>query len=198
MEADFAVELGPQDETLELPWSAGEDGPRYYDLKRQPELLLEIEEARAWPELGEFLAAVNANSSLLETAKCDAWASTELNPEEEIFGAACKFCSYVDLLLSQWASRFSFTEHEQLVKRITQLLKRVPEIPAAAELIVRRCFYHAAGGVENGFYLTFYLFGYGDDEPQARQRWGIALKLVENAIRQISAGVDASRANQSF
>jgi hypothetical protein len=102
------------------------------------------------------------------------------------------------LLLSQWASRFSFTEHEQLVKRITQLLKRVPEIPAAAELIVRRCFYHAAGGVENGFYLTFYLFGYGDDEPQARQRWGIALKLVENAIRQISAGVDASRANQSF
>ena len=44
MEADFAVELGAEDETLELPWAA-EGGPRYFDLKRQPELLLEIDEA---------------------------------------------------------------------------------------------------------------------------------------------------------
>ncbi len=51
------------------------------------------------PELGEFLAAVNSPASILETAKCDAWSSTEINPEEEIFGAACKFGSYVDLVV---------------------------------------------------------------------------------------------------
>ncbi len=187
MEADFAVELGGDDETLELPWAAAEGGPRYFDLKRQPELLREIEEARRVPELGEFLAAINTPAGILETAKCDAWSSTEMNPEEEIFGAACKFGSYVDLIFSQGSLRFSFPEHEQLVRRIVQLLKRVPEIPAAAELIIRRCFYHLADGIRDGFYVTFYLFGYGDDELQARQRWAIALKLVENAIRQISA-----------
>ena len=42
------------------------------------------------PELGDFLAAVNSPAGILETAKCDAWASTEINPEEEIFGAACQ------------------------------------------------------------------------------------------------------------
>ncbi len=31
------VELGADDETLELPWAADDGGPRYYDLKRQPE-----------------------------------------------------------------------------------------------------------------------------------------------------------------
>jgi hypothetical protein len=41
--------------------------------------------------------------------------------------------------------------------------------------------------MKDGFYITCYLFGYGDDEPQARQRWAIGLKLVENAIRQISS-----------
>ena len=87
MEADFAVELGADDETLELPWAADDGGPRYYDLKRQPELLLNIEEASRVPELGEFLAAMNSPASILETAKCDAWSSTEINPEEEIFGA---------------------------------------------------------------------------------------------------------------
>lgn len=187
MEADFAVELGASDETLEFPWAAGEGGPRYYDLKRQPELLLEIEEARRVPELGEFLAAMNSPAAILETAKCDAWSSTEINPEEEIFGSACKFGSYVDLLFSREDSRFSFAAHEQLAKRVTQLLKRVPEIPAAAEFMIRRCFYHVTDSVRDGFYLTFYLFGYGHDESHARRRWAIALKLVENAIRQISA-----------
>jgi hypothetical protein len=41
--------------------------------------------------------------------------------------------------------------------------------------------------VRDGFYITFYLFGYGDDEAEARQRWGIGLNLVENAIRQVAA-----------
>lgn len=186
MEADFAVELGADDETLELPWAAEDGGPRYYDLKRHPELLPNIEEASREHELGKFLAAMNASASLLETAKCDAWSSAEINPEEEIFGASVKFGSYVDLLFTQEPSRSSFAEHEQFARRVIQLLKRVPEIPAAAELLIRRCFYHIEDEVREGFYITLYLFGYGDEEPQARQRWAIALKLVENVIRQIS------------
>ena len=139
MEADFAVELGADDETLELPWAAADGGPRYFDLKRQPELLLNVEEASRVPELGEFLVVINSPAGILETAKCDTWSSTEINPEEEIFGAAYKFCSYVDIVFSQ-ESRYSFADHEQFAKRVTQLLKRVPEIPAAAELLVRRAF----------------------------------------------------------
>ena len=185
MEADFAIELGAEDETLELPWSADDGGPRYYDLKRQPELLLNVEEASRVPELSDFLVVMNSSAGILETAKCDTWPSTEINPEEEIFGAAHKFCSYVDILFSAGTSRYSLAEHEQFAKRVTQLLKRVPEIPAAAEFLIRRCFYHVADNIQEGFYITLYLFGYGDDEPQARRRWAIALKLVENAIRQV-------------
>ena len=61
--------------------------------------------------------------------------------------------------------------------------------------MVRRCHYHpgtagaevADTAQEDGFYLTFYLFGYGDDEDEARRRWGIALKISENALLQLSA-----------
>jgi len=185
VQADFAVELAAGDETLELPW-AGESGLRYYDLKRQPELLLNIDEARRIPELGEFLAAVNSRASTMETAKCDAWSTNEMTVEDEIFGAACKFGSYVDLLFSHKPSRFSFPEHAQWAERITQLLKRVPEIPSSVDFLIRRCFYHEPNEIREGFYLTLYLSGYGEDETQARQRWAIGLKLVENAIRQLS------------
>ncbi|HEV2729154.1 MAG TPA: hypothetical protein VGV15_03905 [Terriglobales bacterium] len=187
MEADFAVELGAEDETLEFPWAASADGPRYYDLKRHPELLAEVKETQRVPELGEFLAAINVQSSILETAKCDAWASSEISVEEEIFGAACKFGSYVDLLFSAEELRFLFPAHEQLAQRLTQLLKRVPEIPAAAEFLIRRCYFRHNNETREGFYITFYLFGYADEQERAQHQWAIGLKLVENAIRQISA-----------
>ncbi len=194
MQADFAVELGADDETLEMPWAAPAGGPRYYDVKRHPELLVDVAEAYSAPEIRQFLCAVNAPASTLETTKCDLWSSTEMNAEEEIFGATHKFGSYVDLLFSDPSSRFSFDQHEQLAKLLTGLLKRTPEVPAAAEFLIRRCYYHDEKGIRAGFYITFYVFGYGGDEVQSRQCWAIGLKLAENAIRsQCFSGAEAEK-----
>ncbi len=183
MQVDWSVELGHDDPALEVPWATADGSVRYYDLRAQPELLLEVEEARREPPLGEFLAALNSPASSFATAKCDTWTSRDITPEEELFGAACKFGSYVDLIVAQGAPRSSFDRHEALVKRLTALLKKAPEIAAAVEFIVRRCYFDT----REGFYVTFYCFGYGDDEPQAHQRWTIAMKLVENAMLQVSA-----------
>jgi hypothetical protein len=187
VQADYAIELGADDEVLELPWSAHDLGLQYYDLKRRPELLCHVQEAQRVRELGDFLAAINSSRSLLETAKCDVWTSTEINPEEEIFAAPVKFGSYIDLLFGGELRRCSLPDHEIIAKNLSQLLNRAPEIPSAAEFLIRRCYYHYANDrTEEGFYITFYLFGYDADETLARQRWAIGLKLVENAILQLS------------
>ena len=183
MQVDFAVELCADDETLEMPWAAKAGGPRYFDVKRHPELLVHVTEAQSAPEIRQFLRAVNAPAGTLETAKCDFWSSTDINPEEEIFGATHKFGSYVDLLFSETTSRFSFAQHERLAQVLTGLMKEAPEIPASAEFLIRRCYYHDEEQIRDGFFITFYLFGYGEDEEQSRQRWAIGLKLVEDAIR---------------
>jgi hypothetical protein len=182
MQVDCAVELGADDETLEFPWVAPGEGPRYHDLKRQPETLALIQEATGLAALREFLVVVNSPTSLLESAKCDVWGNTDINPEEEIFGALWKFGSYVDLVFTDPSTRFSFDAHQNLLQTLTTLLKRVPEIPASAEFLLRRCFYHEGKTLREGFYVTFYLFGYGSDELRARQQWAIALKLTSHAI----------------
>jgi hypothetical protein len=187
VQADYAVELGPGDEVLELPWSAHDQGLRYYDLKRYPELLRQVQEARRVPELGEFLGAVNSPASILQTAKCDVWTSADINPEEEIFAAPLKFGSYIDLFFSEERRRFLLPDHENLAQSLVDLLKRAPEIPAAADFLIRRCYFHSENDrTTEGFYLTFYLFGYDSDEESARKRWAIGLKLVENALLQLS------------
>jgi hypothetical protein len=187
VQADYAVELGPDDDVLELPWAAPDHGLQYYDLKRYPELLHHIPEAQRVPELGDFLAAVNSRTSTLETAKCDVWCSREMNAEEEIFMAAVKFGSYVDLLFSDEPRRFSLPDHQNFLSSLVNLLTRTPEIPAASEFLIRRCYYRSAKDhTEQGFYITFYLFGYDADEDLARQRWRIGLKLAQNALLQLS------------
>ncbi len=187
MQVDWSVELGTDDDRLEMPWASEQDGPRYYDLKRRPELLLNVTEALHNKELGEFLVAVNSQHTILESAKCDTWLSNELNEEEAIFEAQWKFGSYVDLLFTDEGLRFSFAEHERFAEAASKLLKRAPDISAAAEFIVRRCAYHVGVEIKDGFHLTFYLFGYGADEDEAHKRWGIGMKLVENALLQLSA-----------
>jgi hypothetical protein len=187
---DSSAELAPNDDALEIPWASPDGATRYYDLKRRPELLLEVGEAHDNRELGEFLVSVNSNVSLLETAKCDTWITNELSPEEETYGAAFKFSSYIDLIFTAREPRFRFEEHEAFAERATKLLQRAPEISAAAEFIIRRCYYHRADEPEEsdaGFCFTFYLSGYGDDEDEARRRWNVGLKLVETALVQLSA-----------
>lgn len=194
MQADFSVELGAGDPTLELPWKSDDPRVQYYDLHSHPDLLAQIPEAQANEPLAEFLAAINSPHCLVQTAKCDTWSSQQMDVEDEPFGAAVKYESYIDLVPAAAGPRYSFPEIEDLGRKLARLLQRVPEIPAAAEFVVRRCYYHPESepaAVREGFYLTFYLSGYGEEEPEAQQRWSIALQLVANALLQLSAAESA-------
>jgi hypothetical protein len=145
MHADFSVELGGNDPALELPWSSDDPSVRYFDLKSCPELVSQIPEAVAYPKLSEFLIRINADGFPLQTAKCDAWYSQDISPEEEIFGADRKFVSYIDLVLVDEDARCSFEKHEEFVKELCRLLNHAPEIAATVEFVIRRCYFHRPG-----------------------------------------------------
>jgi len=141
MQADFSVELGPDAPALEIPWRSDDPHVRYYDLKNHPELVQQIPEAVAFPELGSFLSRMNATGFPLATAKCDVWLSSEVAPEEEIFGDR-KFVSYIDLIFVDEVDQCSFEKHETFSRELCRLLSHAPEIAATVELVIRHCYYH--------------------------------------------------------
>ena len=183
MLAEWTVELGAEDPRLEIPWILQDGSSRFLDLRRQPELLLEVPEACAFPELAQFLNWANSPELPFETAKCDAWTTRQMDVEDEVFGEPCKFESYIDLCFTDENRRSQFPENERFVQALAKLLRHAPEMPSAAEFIVRQCIDRRRGNVK-GFYITFYLHGYGQDEEQAQARWAIGLKIIQNAIRQ--------------
>jgi hypothetical protein len=192
MDADFSIELGYDDAVLDFPWTDPAGKLAYIDVKRHPELLSQIEEAERFPELKDFLRSLNSPRSVVETAKCDAWATTELTPEEEIYDSPHKVASYVDVVFSiidarQSQTRQSLSTHQEFASTLVNLLRRAPETLSAVEVCIRRCYFAAPAGVQDGFYCTLYVTGYGNDEACARQNWAVGLKLTANAILQISA-----------
>jgi hypothetical protein len=187
MDADFSIELGHEDAVLDLPWKDPSGKLAYVELKRRPDLLAQIPEAETFPELGKALQTINSPRSIVETAKCDAWATTELNAEEEHYEAPHKFASYMDIVFSAMDARLSFSLHEGFARELVNLLRRVPEAATALEVCVRRCYSQEKEIVREGYYFTLYVYGYGNDGDSARQNWGTGLNLIANAILELSA-----------
>jgi hypothetical protein len=189
MQTDYSIELGREDPALEMPWSSEDGTSRYYDLKSHPDLVSQVPEAAGSPELSAFLSRINAASFPLQTAKCDTWYSREILPEEEIFAAAGKFVCYIDLVFAADEPRLSFERHEALAKNLCTLLHRAPEMAAAVELVIRRCYFHRDGNPDDsagGFCISAYVSGFGDNETAARLPWSIALTLLQHALVQVA------------
>ncbi len=210
MHVDSSVELGSDDPALEIPWASEDGSFCYCDIRNSPALIDSLPEAQHWLEMREFLIRVNVADFPMQTAKSDVWSTTEISLEEEIFSANWKFASYIDLLFSDHAPRFSLPAHQALMAKLCTLLQRVPDIPAAIEFVLRHCYYHVLDGAARegdceesrrhqvkrivpdetlsdsmrGFYLTLYVSGFGNSEEEARQRWSIALKLLQFALVQ--------------
>lgn len=212
MQSDFSVELGTDDPVLEIPWKS-DDGSLYYVvLKSAPERVNELAEVSRFPELRPFLLNLNQRDTPLLTAKCDAWFSRDLLPEEDIFNTECKLVCYVDLIFALDDSRRSFSRHEQYAKDVCALLQQYPDNQSSAELIIRRCYYRIHQSVSGGgmqqedfggqifgggshsahaeacFCFTLYVSGFGSDETQARRHWAMALQILQEALLQ-TAGI---------
>lgn len=213
MHVDSSIELGRDDPALEFPWASEDGSLCYKDLKSDPALVDDIPEAANYPELRGFLLRVNAPEFPLQTAKADIWTSDEITPEEEMFAARQKLVSYVDLIFSAERTRLDLESHLELVRKTCTLLQRAPEMAASVEFVVRRCYYHDVAGAasdpyggslaaicsgeesmgieesqdsHSGFCITAYVSGFGDTEEEERQRWCIALKLLQHALVQVA------------
>ena len=185
MDADWSVELGRNDPALEFPWTSADGSRRYVDLLQSAESIGGIPEAEQYPELAECLRVLNTPDSPWRTVKCDVWIERELDEAEQIYEATLKFCSYVDLIVRDVRKRFSFERHERFVKLAAQQLSDNDDQPVSCEFSVRRCWYHdekPGADLSPGFYVTFCLFGYGNDEAEARVRWARGLHRVTSLL----------------
>jgi hypothetical protein len=193
MEADWTVALAAGDPVITVPWAAsGHDirKCRFVDLRLGAHLIDEIEEARSKPALRSVLLRLNAATSPLWTAKCDAWTSSvdegaepfdasemAADPDDIAFGAG----SYVDLLARDVSFVCGFERQERWIRAVTEVLRSTPASAARVELVLRRAEVEGAWG----FAVTWFVEGCGSTAQQAGQRWARALDLALAVVTDV-------------
>lgn len=182
MEAGWSVALGVDDPSIVVPWAASVGDSRrtcrFIDLRLNPDLIDEIEEAQSGP-LRSALLRLNAGASHLWTAKCDVWATSaeafdpyemDAEPEETAFGSG----SYIDLLPRAAGVRACFAQQERWMRTVTGRLRATPARAVRAELVLRAAEVQGAAG----FGMTWFVEGCGVAAPSARERWSNALSVA--------------------
>jgi hypothetical protein len=193
MEADWTVALAVGDPVITVPWAAfGDDirKCRFVDLRLGAHPIDEIEEARSKPPLRSALLLLNAATSPLWTAKCDAWTSSvdegaepfdayEMAAEsgDTAFGAG----SYVDLLAQDVSFLSGFERQERWIRAVTEVLRSTPASAARVELVLRRAEVEGAWG----FGVTWFVEGCGSTAQRAEQRWAKALDLALGVVTDV-------------
>lgn len=193
MEVDWTVALGSGDPVITVPWvSPGDDilTCRFVDLRLGAHLVDEIEEARSKPALRAALLLLNAATSPLWTAKCDAWTSSvdegaepfdpyEMDAEsgDTAFGAG----SYIDLLPRDVSFLASFERQERWIRAVAEVLRSTPASAARVELVLRRAEVEGA----SGFAVTWFVEGCGSTAQRAGQRWAEALGLALAVVMDV-------------
>jgi hypothetical protein len=207
MEADFSIDLGPDAPALELPWHDPDGRWRYFPLRGpvpgegcggQTAPLDLIPEARDFPALRHFLERANSPQSAWESAKCGVWAEA-VHPTENLFGAlgeqGFEHGSYVDVVLAaeRAALRDSLRAHEQWARQMAAMLEEETACEqSAAEIVVRRCYFHRATKSEEapeesdaGYCLSIFVFGYGTDPEMALRSWECALNVAADCLLRL-------------
>jgi hypothetical protein len=176
MEADWEVEIGVETPVIDALW------PGFIDLRRNPERIIEIEEARRFPQLAEALLQLNSvasndsaeSGSRIWTAKCDLWTVEEWNPDEmdassaeSKSGLAC----YIDMLPRQGLVFSKLDEAEQWARVAVSSLRKATCRCSRADLVIRRAF----AGDREGMGITTYVTACGADSEAARKALAAAL-----------------------
>jgi hypothetical protein len=193
MEADWTVALAPGDPVITVPWAAPSDDIhicRFVDLRLDPHMVDEIEEARSKPALRTALLLLNAATSPLWTAKCDAWTSSvdegaepfdpyemDAKSGDTAFGAG----SYIDLLPRDVSFLAGFERQERWIRAVTEGLRSTPASAARVELVLRRAEVEGA----SGFAVTWFVEGCGSTAQRAGQRWAEALDLALAVVMDV-------------
>lgn len=185
MRVEIGQETDPGDPVLEIPWADPDNpGNHYIDVKRRPEAVMELVECRRFPALGQFLLRVNSAAMPFRTAKCDAWATTELDLEEKLaFPKPCKVGSYVDLLVDRPDLNSHVEPYQKLGALLASRLKDMKSV-AQIEMFIRRCVLTLED--RSGYYATIFVHAYGATPEEAESEWTRIIEALGESLDAIS------------
>jgi len=164
-----------------------EDGNRnsgYVRVKGDPETVARIPEAQGWPELQDFLLAVNAAQSPIESVGCEKGFSPS-----DVEGPTEKLGSYIDVILTDLARNAA---PENLLLLASNLLPSVAGCEkwwSNVEMCLQPMRF--LSGTVSPWGLMVRVTGYGRGQDEARKWWGETMGRLTKAVGKLPPDLSA-------
>jgi len=152
----------------------------HYNLSIDAGAMEKIAPARIHAPLRNLLTHLNAKDSLFSTFASKVWNTSDGDGNE-----ASVFGSRVDVIFLREDANFGIGPHEELAKRLSELLAREPGSALRVGLQVLG----AQFGGNQGFCLRISLEARGATPEQAQLRWGLGLARVQQALLFVARGL---------
>ena len=186
MEADWEFELGGDCPLIDAAW------PGFVDLRRYPERVHQIAEARQVAGLESALVRLNSAQSPVWTSKCDVWSVADFDPDEldALPGlAAAGAAMYLDLLPRNGRGWGAPENAEKACRGLCGRLEAISLRGCRVDLVIRNARV-AADSYTLG--VTAYLVACGPSRDSAKvQLSSVVEALVESVLAEWAEGGDA-------
>jgi hypothetical protein len=155
-----------------------EDGTRnhgYRRVKGDRETIEAIPEVQGYPEMADFLIAINGRDTPVESVGCEKLLQETIHEQQTIFSASC----YVDVIFSDLAANEDPHHHLQLATRLAAAMEGCEQWWTRLELGLQRL--RGMSGCVTPWGLLVRVDSAGRTVEQARQMWQHSLQCLARA-----------------
>ncbi|MBR8279097.1 hypothetical protein [Burkholderia vietnamiensis] len=156
-----------------------EDGTRnhgYRPVKGDRDAIEAIPEVQGYPELADFLIAINASDTPIESVGCEKLQEEAVHEQQTIVSVSC----YVDVIFSDLSANDDPHRHLQLAARLAAALEGCEQWWTGLELGLQRL--RGWSGSVAPWGLLVRVNSAGRTAVQARQMWRHSLQCLARAI----------------
>lgn len=156
-----------------------EDGTQnhgYRPIKGDREAIEMIPEVQGYPDLAEFLVAINASDTQIESVGCEKLLQEEIHEQQTIFMVSC----YVDIIFSDLPANEDPHSHLQLAARLAAAVDGCEQWWTRLELALQR-FRALPRGIAPWGLMVRVLSG-GRSLDEAKQMWSHSLQRLARAV----------------
>lgn len=157
----------------------GQENHGYIRIKGDAEAIRRVPEAVDWPELGEFLTAVNAAASPIESVGCE----KGFFPVEGVGVPTVKLGSYIDVIFTDAALNDLPENGLLLASHLLPAIDGCERWWSDTEIALQRL--RGVVGAVAPWGLMLRVTGYGRNEQEARKFWGVTLGRLTQAVAKL-------------
>jgi hypothetical protein len=166
-----------------VPYPASDHGDGtlnygYIRLKGHLELIDQVPEVRGWPELRDFLQAVNADGSPIESLGCEkSYFAVQAGEATIMLG------SYIDVAFTDVSLNDDAKNHLRLAATLAESIAGCEQWWASVHFCLQRLRHLAGADTRIG--LMLHVANYGKSEERSRKYWGETLRRLGNVISKL-------------